>query len=80
LFFMVLVTFALVAGAGDGPSGWGTHTGKGLAALIREQFSLRAGPGWRCSACCWPTRELVVSGVRRDRRGSFELLGREPGT
>jgi Mn2+/Fe2+ NRAMP family transporter len=40
LFFMVLVTFALVL-VQEMAVRLGTHTGKGLAALIREQFSLR---------------------------------------
>jgi Mn2+/Fe2+ NRAMP family transporter len=40
LFFMVLVTVALVL-VQEMAVRLGTHTGKGLAALIREQFSLR---------------------------------------
>ena len=40
LFFMVLVTAALVL-VQEMAVRLGTHTGKGLAALIREQFSLR---------------------------------------
>jgi Mn2+/Fe2+ NRAMP family transporter len=40
LFFMVLVTIALVL-VQEMAVRLGTHTGKGLAALIREQFSLR---------------------------------------
>jgi Mn2+/Fe2+ NRAMP family transporter len=40
LFFMVLVTVALVL-VQEMSVRLGTHTGKGLAALIREQFSLR---------------------------------------
>jgi len=40
LFFMVLVTIALVL-VQEMSVRLGTHTGKGLAALIREQFSLR---------------------------------------
>jgi len=40
LFFMVLVTFALVL-VQEMSVRLGTHTGKGLAALIREEFSLR---------------------------------------
>jgi Mn2+/Fe2+ NRAMP family transporter len=40
LFFMVLVTIALVL-VQEMAVRLGTHTGKGLAALIREEFSLR---------------------------------------
>lgn len=40
LFFMVLVTIALVL-VQEMAVRLGTHTGKGLASLIREQFSLR---------------------------------------
>ncbi len=40
LFFMVLVTIALVL-VQEMAVRLGTHTGKGLAALIREQFTLR---------------------------------------
>ncbi len=40
LFFMVLVTVALVL-VQEMSVRLGTYTGKGLAALIREQFSLR---------------------------------------
>src|SRR5262249_57957121 len=40
LFFMVLVTVALVL-VQEMAVRLGTYTGKGLAALIREQFSLR---------------------------------------
>jgi Mn2+/Fe2+ NRAMP family transporter len=40
LFFMVLVTFALVL-VQEMAVRLGTHTGKGLAALIREEFTLR---------------------------------------
>jgi Mn2+/Fe2+ NRAMP family transporter len=40
LFFMVLVTVALVL-VQEMAVRLGTHTGKGLAALIREQFTLR---------------------------------------
>jgi Mn2+/Fe2+ NRAMP family transporter len=41
LFFMVLVTVALVL-VQEMAVRLGTHTGKGLAALIREEFSLRS--------------------------------------
>ena len=40
LFFMVLITIALVL-VQEMAVRLGTHTGKGLASLIREQFSLR---------------------------------------
>jgi Mn2+/Fe2+ NRAMP family transporter len=40
LFFMLLVTIALVL-VQEMAVRLGTHTGKGLAALIREQFTLR---------------------------------------
>ena len=53
LFFMVLVTVALVL-VQEMAVRLGTYTGKGLAALIREQFSLRF-TGWPSAACCWPT-------------------------
>jgi Mn2+/Fe2+ NRAMP family transporter len=41
LFFMVLVTIALVL-VQEMAVRLGTHTGKGLAALIREEFTLRS--------------------------------------
>ncbi len=53
LFFMVLVTVALVL-VQEMAVRLGTYTGKGLAALIRDS-SVFASPGSRWSASCWRT-------------------------
>lgn len=72
LFFMVLVTIALVL-VQEMAVRLGTHTGKGLAALIREQFSLRlTGVALVCVLVA--NTGLVVSefaGIG----AAFELLG-----
>jgi len=72
LFFMVLVTIALVV-VQEMSVRLGTHTGKGLAALIREQFSLRlTGVALLCVLLA--NTGLVVSefaGIG----AAFELLG-----
>ncbi len=72
LFFMVLVTVALVL-VQEMAVRLGTHTGKGLAALIREQFSLRlTGIALMCVLIA--NTGLVVSefaGIG----AAFELLG-----
>ena len=72
LFFMVLVTVALVL-VQEMAVRLGTHTGKGLAALIREQFSLRlTGVALMCVLIA--NTGLVVSefaGIG----AAFELLG-----
>ncbi|MGE5135671.1 MAG: NRAMP family divalent metal transporter [Gemmatimonadota bacterium] len=72
LFFMVLVTIALVL-VQEMAVRLGTHTGKGLAALIREQFSLRlTGIALMCVLIA--NTGLVVSefaGIG----AAFELLG-----
>jgi Mn2+/Fe2+ NRAMP family transporter len=72
LFFMVLVTIALVL-VQEMAVRLGTHTGKGLAALIREQFSLRlTGIALLCVLIA--NTGLVVSefaGIG----AAFELLG-----
>lgn len=72
LFFMVLVTFALVL-VQEMAVRLGTHTGKGLAALIREQFSLRL-TGVALFCVLLANTGLVVSefaGIG----AAFELLG-----
>ncbi len=72
LFFMVLVTIALVL-VQEMAVRLGTHTGKGLAALIREEFSLRlTGVALLCVLVA--NTGLVVSefaGIG----AAFELLG-----
>jgi Mn2+/Fe2+ NRAMP family transporter len=72
LFFMVLVTIALVL-VQEMAVRLGTHTGKGLAALIREEFSLRlTGVALVCVLIA--NTGLVVSefaGIG----AAFELLG-----
>ncbi|MFE9116676.1 NRAMP family divalent metal transporter [Streptomyces sp. NPDC007172] len=72
LFFMVLVTIALVM-VQEMAVRLGAHTGKGLGALIREQFSLRLTA---LALCCLllANTGLVVSefaGIG----AAFELLG-----
>jgi Mn2+/Fe2+ NRAMP family transporter len=72
LFFMVLVTIALVL-VQEMAVRLGTHTGKGLAALIREQFSLRL-TGLALVCILLANTGLVVSefaGIG----AAFELLG-----
>ena len=72
LFFMVLVTFALVL-VQEMAVRLGTHTGKGLAALIREEFSLRL-TGVALFCVLLANTGLVVSefaGIG----AAFELLG-----
>jgi Mn2+/Fe2+ NRAMP family transporter len=72
LFFMVLVTIALVM-VQEMAVRLGTHTGKGLAALIREQFSLRL-TGVALICVLLANTGLVVSefaGIG----AAFELLG-----
>ena len=72
LFFMVLVTIALVL-VQEMAIRLGTHTGKGLAALIREQFSLRL-TGVALFCVLLANTGLVVSefaGIG----AAFELLG-----
>jgi Mn2+/Fe2+ NRAMP family transporter len=72
LFFMVLVTIALVL-VQEMSVRLGTYTGKGLAALIREQFSLRL-TGVALFCVLLANTGLVVSefaGIG----AAFELLG-----
>jgi Mn2+/Fe2+ NRAMP family transporter len=72
LFFMVLVTVALVL-VQEMAVRLGTHTGKGLAALIREQFSLRS-TALALGCVLLANTGLVVSefaGIG----AAFELLG-----
>lgn len=72
LFFMLLVTVALVL-VQEMSVRLGTYTGKGLAALIREQFSLRL-TGLALIAVLLANTGLVVSefaGIG----AAFELLG-----
>ncbi|HET9733212.1 MAG TPA: divalent metal cation transporter [Acidimicrobiales bacterium] len=72
LFFMVLVTIALVL-VQEMSIRLGTYTGKGLAALIREQFSLRL-TGVALLAVLLANTGLVVSefaGIG----AAFELVG-----
>ena len=72
LFFMVLVTIALVL-VQEMAVRLGTYTGKGLAALIREQFSLRL-TGLALFCVLLANTGLVVSefaGIG----AAFELLG-----
>jgi Mn2+/Fe2+ NRAMP family transporter len=72
LFFMLLVTVALVM-VQEMAVRLGAHTGKGLAALIREQFSLRlAGLALTCLVLA--NTGLVISefaGIG----AAFQLLG-----
>ncbi|MGW5480950.1 NRAMP family divalent metal transporter [Streptomyces sp. NPDC004008] len=72
LFFMVLVTIALVM-VQEMAVRLGAHTGKGLGALIREQFSLRL-TGLAVFCLLLANTGLVVSefaGIG----AAFELLG-----
>ncbi len=72
LFFMVLVTVALVL-VQEMAVRLGTHTGKGLAALIREEFSLRS-TALALGCVLLANTGLVVSefaGIG----AAFELLG-----
>ncbi|MFJ5530078.1 NRAMP family divalent metal transporter [Streptomyces sp. NPDC093261] len=72
LFFMVLVTIALVM-VQEMAVRLGAHTGKGLGALIREQFSLRL-TGLAVLCLLLANTGLVVSefaGIG----AAFELLG-----
>jgi Mn2+/Fe2+ NRAMP family transporter len=72
LFFMLLVTIALVM-VQEMAVRLGTYTGKGLAALIREQFSLRL-TGLALFCVLLANTGLVVSefaGIG----AAFELLG-----
>ncbi len=72
LFFMVLVTIALVL-VQEMAVRLGTYTGKGLAALIREQFSLRL-TGLALFCVLLANTGLVVSefaGIG----AAFELVG-----
>ena len=72
LFFMVLVTIALVL-VQEMAVRLGTHTGKGLAALIREEFTLRM-TGIALGCVLLANTGLVVSefaGIG----AAFELLG-----
>jgi Mn2+/Fe2+ NRAMP family transporter len=72
LFFMVLVTIALVL-VQEMAIRLGTYTGKGLAALIREQFSLRL-TGLALFCVLLANTGLVVSefaGIG----AAFELVG-----
>ena len=72
LFFMVLVTIALVL-VQEMAVRLGTHTGKGLAALIREEFTLRM-TGLALGCVLLANTGLVVSefaGIG----AAFELLG-----
>ena len=67
LFFMVLVTFALVL-VQEMAVRLGTHTGKGLAALIREAVQPPADRGRAVLRAAGQHRAGGV-GIRRDRRG-----------
>ena len=67
LFFMVLVTVALVL-VQEMAVRLGTYTGKGLAALIREQFSLRLTALALVLRAAGQHRAGGL-GVRRHRRG-----------
>ena len=71
---MVLVTVGLVV-VQEMCARLGTFTGKGLAALIREEFKLR-WPRSPCCLGCWPT-SVWSFGVRRDRRRPG-AVGRQP--
>ncbi|SEL04979.1 NRAMP family divalent metal transporter [Streptacidiphilus jiangxiensis] len=72
LFFMVLVTVALVL-VQEMAVRLGAFTGKGLGALIREQFSLRA-TGLALGCLLLANTGLVVSEFAGIGAG-FELLG-----
>ncbi|WP_243640273.1 NRAMP family divalent metal transporter [Streptacidiphilus pinicola] len=72
LFFMVLVTIALVL-VQEMAVRLGAFTGKGLGALIREQFSLRA-TGLALGCLLLANTGLVVSEFAGIGAG-FELLG-----
>jgi Mn2+/Fe2+ NRAMP family transporter len=72
LFFMVLVTVALVL-VQEMSVRLGTYTGKGLAALIREQFSLR----WTALAlfCVLLANTGLVVSEFAGIGAAFELVG-----
>jgi Mn2+/Fe2+ NRAMP family transporter len=72
LFFMVLVTIALVL-VQEMAVRLGTHTGKGLAALIREQFNLR----WTAVAllCVLLANTGLVVSEFAGIGAAFELVG-----
>lgn len=72
LFFMVLVTVALVL-VQEMSVRLGTYTGKGLAALIREQFSLR----WTALAlfCVLLANTGLVVSEFAGIGAAFELIG-----
>ena len=79
LLFMVLVTVALVL-VQEMAIRLGTYTGKGLAALIREQFSLRL-TALALVCVLLANTGLVVSefaGMRRLRAGRGFALPRHP--
>ena len=72
LFFMVLVTIALVL-VQEMSVRLGTYTGKGLAALVREQFSLR----WTAFAlfCVLLANTGLVVSEFAGIGAAFELVG-----
>ncbi|HEY5990068.1 MAG TPA: divalent metal cation transporter [Streptosporangiaceae bacterium] len=72
LFFMVLVTVALVL-VQEMAVRLGTHTGKGLAALIREQFDLRSSA--LALGCVLLANTGLVVSEFAGIGAAFELLG-----
>jgi Mn2+/Fe2+ NRAMP family transporter len=72
LFFMVLVTVALVL-VQEMAVRLGTHTGKGLAALIREQFDLRSSA--LVLGCVLLANTGLVVSEFAGIGAAFELLG-----
>lgn len=72
LFFMVLVTVALVL-VQEMAVRLGTHTGKGLAALIREQFDLRSSAV--ALGCVLLANTGLVVSEFAGIGAAFELLG-----
>jgi Mn2+/Fe2+ NRAMP family transporter len=72
LFFMVLVTVALVL-VQEMSVRLGTHTGKGLAALIREQFDLRSSA--LALGCVLLANTGLVVSEFAGIGAAFELLG-----